>query len=213
MKSKNNIEKHIDRLLEVLESVKVDGSITILTGSNGSGKSLIRKQVMFRVARALKKDVKSGPLVASTSMELRTGSRPEFGAFSGAGRDNDVSPTSQCTLENIEALIVGEHGKNRYIVIDESEIGMGEEMVVALVDWLNEELQNIKQKGIIGVMIITHNRYIVQNLKHQQFLNIDGLKTKEEWLNRKIVPIDLKNFNKNSMDLFIAIRDRSNSKN
>jgi hypothetical protein len=209
MKSKLDLKKHIDNLVEILNSINVNNSVTILTGSNGSGKSLIRKQMLFRVARALEKDPKNGPLVASTSMEMRTGSNPEFGALSGAGRDNDVSPTSQCTLENIEALLVGKHGENRYIVIDEPEIGMGEEMVVALVNWLNEECSSLKKKKIYGVLVITHNRYIVENLKHEQFLNIDGYKTKEEWLERKIVPTDLKEFNKKSMDLFLAIRDRS----
>lgn len=203
-----NHNTHIDRLIEVLESINVDGSVTILTGSNGSGKSLIRKQMMFRVAKVLDKDPRKGPLVASTSMELRTGSRPEFGALSGAGRDHDVSPTSQCTLENIEALVIGEHGKDRYVVIDEPEIGMGEEMVAALVNLLNIELKKTKEKKILGVLVITHNRYIVENLEAKQFLNIDGYKTKEDWLNRKIVPTDLKKFAKDSMDLFIAIRDR-----
>jgi hypothetical protein len=33
--------------------------------------------------------------------------------------------------------------------------------------------------------------------------------TEEEWLNREIVPTDFEQLDKDSMDLFCAIRDRS----
>lgn len=196
----NKEEEQIDRLVDVMQSIPLDGKITILTGSNGSGKSLIRKQILFEISRKTGKE--KNKCVASTSLEARTSSNPEWGALSGIMQDDGWMPSSYETLKKVEAVL---GLKDRYIIIDEPELGMGEETVMALVNYLNDLFSKLDE-SILGVMIITHNRYIVSNLKHDHFANTDGLKTSEEWLNRELIPTDLEILKENK--LFFAIRDR-----
>lgn len=195
-----NLEEHIDGLADIIESTPIEGKITILTGSNGSGKSLIRKQLPFHIGRL--SGFEANKCVSSTSLEARTSSNPEWGALGGAMQDTPWLPTSYATINMIENLI---KIKNKYLVIDEPEIGMGEETVMALVNFLNEKFSNLDE-SVLGVMVITHNRYLVSNLRHDHFANTDGLKSSEEWLNRELVPTDLEALKQN--DLFTAIRDR-----
>ncbi len=195
-----NLEEHIDGLVETIESIPIEGKITILTGSNGSGKSLIRKQIPFHIGEL--SGIEPKKCVSSTSLEARTSSNPEWGALSGAMQDSGWMPTSYETLKKIESLL---SIKDKYLIIDEPEIGMGEETVMALVNFLNEKFSNL-DSSVLGVMVITHNRYIVSNLKHDHFANTNGLKRADDWLNRELVPTDLEALKQN--DLFIAIRDR-----
>ncbi|MEK6828908.1 MAG: hypothetical protein AABY15_02195 [Nanoarchaeota archaeon] len=197
---KEDLDEHIDHLIELMDSVPVGGKITLLTGSNGSGKSLIRKQIAFKIGEKI--GVEARKAVASTSMEKRTSSNPEWGGLSGAMMDTAWMPTSNQTLGQIEGLLKID---DKYLVIDEPEIGMGEETVMALVDFLNDKFKALGDK-VPGVMIISHNRYIVEHLNYDCFLNTDGIKTKEEWLGRKLVPTDLKMLDENP--LFFVIRDR-----
>lgn len=60
------------------------------------------------------------------------------------------------------------------------------------------------------MLVITHNRYIVENLKGT-FLNFEGMK-RDEWLSRKIVPTDIATFEKESSELFHAIQKKLNKK-
>lgn len=166
--------------------------ITILTGKNGSGKSLIRKILPKSVGDS-----------ASTSQERRTSNNPEWGALSSAMCDVGGTPTSTETLSHIQQLL---QINNKYIIIDEPEIGMGEETVAGLLKLLNEELPKHKNNGIC---FITHNRYIVEHLNADAFYNIEGM-TKEEWLIREIIPTDLNKLKDDSMALFKAIQQRIN---
>ena len=179
-----------------MKAIPLTGS-TLLTGRNGSGKSLIRTQLNFRVKRELGEKV----LVVHASQALRTGSFPEMGALSGMTRDLDWLPTSLSTVKCIEKLPT----EGNYVVIDEPEIGCGEETVVALTAWLNEWIANC---GAIGVMVITHNRHTAIHLKHDTFLNLDGYKTLDEWLNHKIIPTDLEALRRNDLSKYIRDRQR-----
>ena len=59
-----------------------------------------------------------------------------------------------------------------------------------------------------GVLVITHSDRVVRTLKHDAFVNLEGM-SEEEWLNREIVPTDFEQLEKESNELFCAIRDRS----
>ena len=63
------LEDHIDSIIDLVSEIP-EGKISILVGSNGSGKSLIRKQLSGRFK------------TAQTSMEQRTSSNPEWGGLS-----------------------------------------------------------------------------------------------------------------------------------
>jgi hypothetical protein len=201
-------EKQIDAIKDCADKIQPH-KVTIVTGNNGSGKSMLRKLVGFYLAEKLGLPANK-PCTAQTSMQQRTESRPDFGALSSAMHDDGTNPTSSETLHKIKQLINAcSEDNQRYIIIDEPEIGMGEEMVAALVIFLNEEFKDLKV-GCLGAMIITHNRYIVSNLRGE-FSNMEG-KTKDEWLNREIVPTNLEQFETDSLGLFRAIQDRLNKK-
>lgn len=185
------------------------GKLTVLTGKNGSGKSLLRKLMGALIAKQTGTD--PSHTVASVSMESRTQRKFDFSALNSLGIDDPTNPTSGETLYNIESLVKAgsSESKPRYIVIDEPEIGMGEEMVAALAIRLNEMFKKIP-KSLFGVMIITHNRHLVKNLKGE-FINLEGM-TKKEWLNRKIIPTDIEQFKEDSLELYRAIENYGKDK-
>jgi Fe-S cluster assembly ATPase SufC len=198
--NKDNVSDHIDDLIGVAESIE-PYKVTILTGSNGIGKSFVRKIVGFKIAEKLGKDT-SKSTVASTSMEQRTGSNPEWGAMAGIMRDLGWTPTSRETLNKIEQLLKIE---DRYIVIDEPELGMGEELVRGLIEYLNK---NLTPDLNLGVLIITHSRDIVNYLRHDKFINVDGMNV-IEWLNREIIPMHFDELEQRTSLMFDEIRDRT----
>jgi len=201
----NNLDDHIDGLVNILDSIEPNGSVYLLTGSNGSGKSLIRSQLPHYISRKL--NVDAGSCTASTSMALRTGSNPEMGGLSGMMRDTGWLPTSMETFDNIIGLL---KVKDRFLTIDEPEIGMGEETIMSLCSMLNDKLKELSSEEFKGCMIITHNRYLVENLDYDYFLNTDGYSSKNDWLNRKIIPINIDELMDNKLSK--AINNRTNKK-
>ena len=201
-------DKQIDKIKEIANKI-LPNQVTVLTGKNGCGKSLVRKLVGFYVADKLGLD-KNHPVAAATSLQQRTESRPDFGALSSMMHDDPTNSTSSETFSKIKALFNScLSGSKRFLIIDEPEIGMGEELVVSLVNWLNLKLDPLPE-NCHGVLVITHNRYIVKHLK-SSFINFDDM-TREEWLNREIVPVDFETFEKESSELFHAIQTKLNSK-
>lgn len=79
-----DLETHTERLKQIMTKIPMKG-VSVLTGSNGSGKSLIRSQFIFYLARRKKKDPKKmSGVLGSVSMQLRTSSNSSWGALSGA---------------------------------------------------------------------------------------------------------------------------------
>ena len=90
--NKNKLQDHVDQLIDIANDIDPK-KITILTGSNGSGKSMIRKILGFD-------DLK----VASISMERRAGANMD-GAMGAFTHDADWTPTSISTWHYIEGLM------------------------------------------------------------------------------------------------------------
>jgi len=200
-------EKQIDRVIELANKIELD-RVTVLTGRNGSGKSLVRKILPGPISEKAGTDIKH--TVASVSMESRTQKKYDFGALSALGIDDPTNPTGSETIHNIE-MIMNAVGKDnrRYLVIDEPEIGCGEELVMAIVDKMNGMFGNLPD-GCLGILVITHNRHIVKNLK-ADFINIEGM-TKDEWLGREVVPVDIETFRNDALELYRAINKRVETK-
>ena len=200
----NDATAHLDKIIELSDEIKA-GELTILTGSNGSGKSLIRKVIANQIAEQLGTD--PNKTVSSTSMQRRTESNPEFGALSSMMADLAWMPTSTSTWNLIKGVL--NHG-DRYVVIDEPEIGCSEEvqlaMIIKIMDFVNK-LES--EKKFKGMLIITHSRLIVDRLPSDKFINIDGM-TKREWLERKLVVYPLEELENNSNKLHSAVQRRTN---
>ena len=215
------LEKYSEKILEAhknlistYDKVNTKG-ITVLTGNNGSGKSLIRKQLPFIFQKELGLDSvkETKGMIQSISMDARTNSNPEFGGLSGILNDTSWVATSQNTFNIINGLFSSIENSSRqdskYLVIDEYEIGCSEETIISLALFISNKLNNLIEKGLIeGAMIITHSKVGLEHIKFDHFLNVEG-KTFEEWVNRKIIPTNLEELNKN--ELFSLIRDKQKS--
>ena len=114
------VEENIKRLQTILDSIKPN-KITVLTGSNGSGKSLIRKQLCFRLSKKIENsDYRR--LVAEVSMQKRTESVADWGALSTCMHDVSWIPTSCSTYDLINSMFntfLKEDSSKRYLIIDE----------------------------------------------------------------------------------------------
>ena len=199
--SKEALNKHIDHILDICDSIPTD-KITILTGGNALGKSLIRKQLAFYISN--KKDIPANKAVISVSMQTRTESRPEYSALSGMNHDLPWCSTSDSTINLLNGML--SHAKNKFIVIDELEIGMSREVQAGVCHMLNEKFPDIL-KNNYGILVITHSEDVVKNLNHDNFINIEGM-SEEQWLTRDIIPVEPKDLESWATALFKAVRDR-----
>lgn len=201
-------EEQIEKIREIAKKVNLN-EVTILTGKNGCGKSLVRKLVGHYLSEKLGLG-KENSVASSTSLQQRTESRPDLGGFSSIMHDDPTNPTSLETFNAIKRLLaVFSADHKRFLIVDEPEIGMGQELVAAFVNWFNTKFEKIPEH-CHGVMVITHNSYIVENLKGA-FLNFEGM-SREEWLNRKIIPTNLEIFEDEAIGLYRAIETHLNKK-
>lgn len=191
------MEDYLDKILDIAWSIEPD-VVTLLTGRNAGGKSLIRKLLRQTLADKLGKDKVT---VAHASQELRTGSYASMGALSGLTRDIDWLATSQNTITTMEQSL---KAKADYYVIDEPEIGMGEELQLGLVDWLNEKISFLNK----GVLLVCHSRLIAQGIKFDTFINLEGMGY-EEWTARVPQKISVEEFQEFSNSLFETVRTRN----
>ena len=198
--SKEHFDSHIDRIIDIIKSIDLD-KVTILTGNNGLGKSMIRKQLYFKMKKS---DVK----IASVSMQLRTDLHE--GGINAFYHDLPWKSTSNSTISLLSSLIssiLKNDDKNEYIVIDELEIGMSDEIILGVVNVLNKLMPQILEHSR-GVLVITHSKEVVENLKHNTFINIEGM-TESEWANRDIIPIDIDEFTEWCNKLYCEFAERS----
>ena len=198
--------EQFEKIIDAYQAIKLDGTITILTGSNGSGKSLIRNQLFSRVRDEIRPDAK----IIHASQELRTQINSNLGGLSMFAHDLGHLPTSIQTIDNIRKATETAARSANYLVIDEPEIGCGEETVLALVDWLNDNILN-RDDLPYGILIITHSRHMVAGLNHDEFLNLDGFESAEDWLNRPLVKTNLEALQANELYDYIQANSRKKS--
>lgn len=191
-------DKQIDRIIDVRDSIDLN-KVTILTGGNGGGKSMVRKQLGLICAS---QGIKS----FSCCMDKRAGFDSDRAGFMVFDRDCEWLPTSINTFNSVENFYAKE---DLYVILDEIEIGMSEESQYGIALYINKHLDEFKQKNR-GMLIITHSRWLVRNIDADEFINIDGM-TKEEWLNREIIPTDFDELDKQSSKLFHALQDKMES--
>lgn len=199
--TKEQLSVKIQNIKDILSKIE-PYTITILTGSNGSGKSLIRQQLKFKLAEKL--NTSSQCLTVDVSMGKRTGINPSLGALSSFMHDDPTNPTSLATYQHITSMIasVKRTEKKLYLIIDEPEIGMSKESLLGLTLYLKSILPNI-QENTYGMLIITHSEFLVKELQlHTTFLNMDGYTTAEDWINRPITPTDFDQLAEDALALF-----------
>ena len=190
------LNDHVDNLVDILDRIPLN-QVTILTGGNATGKSVIRKVMNARVADKLGIDGdKVVHKTAALSMQLRVSGSE---SLMGTGLDHISGglpwmATSTHTWWLIDGLLkshidkkVDDDDDKRFIIIDELEIGLSDEVTAGVCLEINERLRN-NMDNCLGVLVITHSKTVVKYLDHDNFINIEGL-TEEEWLNREITPV------------------------
>lgn len=191
-------EQMVETMIDACDGVRLDGSVTLMTGRNGSGKSLVRRQLRFRLP--------SGKHVVHTSMDLRTGLHSHMGALGGMVRDDEWLATSHNTFSSLRTALKSCEG--HFLCIDEVEIGLGDELLLGIVAWLNNRLPEILP-GTLGCLVITHSHLVVENLRFDHWLSLDGFASPEEWLARPVETLDPEEWMKSQKALFSLIRDRT----
>lgn len=195
---------HIDRILQVLHSIQPH-RLTLLTGPNASGKSLIRKQLNYYLMDSLGLP-RDKPCVASISLSSRM-VRPD--GLPNLFYEDNTEATSINSIRLLKAVL---KTSDRFLVFDEPEIGMSEETQLATALFLNEKKQEILDRNL-GILLITHSRVIASTIQEDDFLSVDPQYTsKEAWLNRTLVPTDLSTLPSESCDLYRAIFKRLQKK-
>jgi predicted ATPase len=195
-----NAEDRIARIVDVRDSIDT-GKVTILTGGNGSGKSFIRKQMQL----ICKED--SIPCWA-VSMDQRAGFDSNGTGMMAFSRDCEWLPTSVNTLDRMRDF--GTKTRGTFGILDEIELGMSEESQYGVALYINKQLEEFR-KNNKGLLIITHSKYIARYVDADEFINIEGM-TKQEWLDREIVPTDFDSLDRDSSELFRALQDRMESR-
>ena len=209
-------EERAEKIKHIADKIEL-GQITLLTGSNGSGKSLIRQQIRFRIARKLGRGCDPLKITADISMAKRASSIPSLGALSGIFMDEPTDPTSLCSYSNVETLlntfVRNPESSKRYLVMDEPEIGMTKESQLGLALLIKKNAKDLLQKTH-GVLIISNSEYFISQLADVGiFLNMDGYESVDEWMNRIIIPTDFSKLSKESSDLYrYFVANKKNSK-
>lgn len=188
-------EKALDDIFNSLDKIHL-GCLTILTGENGTGKSLIRKCI----ASHLKSQYPDEHVqVAMMSMDNRTGLNTGNDAICFT-RDLDWTCTSGNSIHLLKSFL--NSVTNRYLVIDEPEVGMSDSLKMSVGQWFTKKFPEVLGNNK-GILLITHSKEIVRKLKTVEhvFINIQG-KDEETWLNEEPSEIDLDEFEKKNNELF-----------
>lgn len=196
-----DFEEHINYLIDVVNAIDTN-KITVLTGPNGYGKSLIRKLMPSHVAEVRGVEGRK-QCTASISMQQRTNSNPAWGALSSIMCDMGHNPTSLESY-NLASRLSQKNLDGMYLIFDEPEVGMSEEGILGWTEWFKKNFSDYKH----GALIITHSRIMVEQLNGMsEFINLAGM-TRDEFLKRKVEPLDFEKLSDFSHKLFLAVEDR-----
>ena len=196
-----DFKEHLNYLIDVTNSIDAN-KITVLTGPNGYGKSLIRKLMPSHIADA--RGVEGNKqCTAAISMQQRTSNNSAWGALSSIMCDMGHNPTSLESY-NLASRLTQKNLDGMYLIFDEPEVGMSEEGILGWVEWFKKNFSDYKH----GALIITHSRIMVEQLNGMsEFINLAGM-TRHEFLTRKIEPIDFEKLSEFSHKLYLTVEDR-----
>jgi ABC-type branched-subunit amino acid transport system ATPase component len=163
--------------------VTINAEALAVTGSNASGKSLLR-----RVFAAFCKE-EHGVTVYHVSQEARATGGIQRAFIYGA---EDYEATGAISAKTIvKGFATSRKANDSHLLLyDEPELGLSEEAELGVGRYIVEQMAN-KPEKLAGIVALTHSRTIVKEMStiaNFQFLNLDGMSL-DAWLNREVVPI------------------------
>ena len=157
--------------------------LIVITGSNASGKSLLRR-IVSNNGR------KNNLLVADLSHERRTTQDITRAFLYG---DENSDSTGNITASSLIGLFrtSAKWNENHLLIIDEPEIGLGEEAQMGMGIYIREKIESASDK-LHNIVIFTHSRYILEELNkidHHYHHVGNEYKSIEEFNNRELFPL------------------------
>jgi predicted ATPase len=162
--------------------------VTILTGENGTGKSLICNYVEREYKLKQEQELSD-----KKSVRVNFSDKYSFNQII-----DEANPDS---YTNINIMFEVLNVPYDYYIFDTPELGLTEETDLALSFLLNE-MFNLKEGVGKNVLLVTNSRRICQNLEHDHFFNIQGL-TLHQYINRTVICADIDKLLDNQIKNFI----------
>lgn len=95
----------------------------------------------------------------------------------------------------------------RWMFLDESEVGCSEELAAGIGEYITKEWERIKPYCPC-IVVVSYSHELIKRLPlDANWINLDGL-SREEYLNREVIPIDVEEFEKHAFKFFDTVRDR-----
>jgi predicted ATPase len=168
----------------------------MISGANGSGKSLFRRlvQTICCTGKSLR--------CITLSQEGRVSNRLQYGL-------EEIFPTGLNSLRVMQQAFAQQDERRLVLVLDEPEIGMADETAAATGRRL-AELIEAAGENIAHIFVISHNRHFVRGLMQGTKLHFlqfgtTPLPSLAAWVDRPVVPVDL-----SAMEaMAIATKDRA----
>ena len=161
--------------------------LLLVVGPNACGKSFLRRIISMNLHPT------KGPQTELIHLSQQDRSSAGGGEKPFIYGSEDWESTGYITARTFWTGMKTSRGRNKSHVLlwDEPEIGMGEELQLGTSQWLAKQLTDWP-KHLLGVVLLTHSRIFVENLKdfpETKFFSFDGHKNPQEWLDRKILPV------------------------
>jgi predicted ATPase len=159
-------------------------SILVITGSNASGKSILRRILAGRLRTA-----------GIEPMFLSQQGRATGGIQRAIiyGSEDDQS-TGCISVQTFIAAVRTMRGREtaHAVIWDEPEIGMGEELQIGTADWFLRQMGDWPEY-LSGVVMLTHSRIFAAKMMTfpgAKWYNMNGYATVKDWLGRRLEKIE-----------------------
>ncbi len=184
----SDMKKSFADTLGIRRGFDTSCNILLITGSNASGKSFLRR---FVSAILHQDDIEC--------IQLSQEGRGQEGlARAFMYGDESWQSTGCISAKTFKgAFVTSRKREKKHVLLwDEPEIGMGEELQLGVALQVKKEMENIPS-NLLGIIFMTHSRIFVREfmkMENSKFFNLNGYNSSNDWLNREILPVDLECF-------------------
>jgi AAA15 family ATPase/GTPase len=182
-----------------------NSKLTVITGNNASGKSVLRKIISNKFYDS-----------KIEFINLSLAGRCESGIVKGMiyGTETDESSGYNSTKSVFTAISTGLKRNNPFVIfLDEPEIGCSDELIAAFCIHIKENIE--KMSNLEHFFIVTHSKFLIESLLEFNPNHIHMSKEYiglHDWCKRKIIPSNFEDLKKHSHKLWSEIEKLKNQK-